>query len=316
MIEGDGFGTFFMNSKIKILHLEDSLKDSELIHSILENGGILHEYLLADNEKDFLDILEKENIDIILADYGLPNYNGDEALRVAKDKYSHIPFIFVSGTIGEDAAINLMVNGAKDYVLKSKLGRLVPAVIRALHEKELEVLDNLADENLKNSEEIFRSLAEYSSDMILIIIKNKIHYVNQLCEIKLGYTKEEFYAADFDFGMLNTHENNEELKNNLILNLAGKQVEPYDFLITAKDGRQLYTIVNTRSIRIGKENAILGIIIDISEQRWADKILMQQANQVDHFNSLMVDRELKMVELKQEINSLLEKQGESSKYKV
>jgi PAS domain S-box-containing protein len=201
-------------------------------------------------------------------------------------------------------------------VLKSKLGRLVPAVIRALHEKELEVLDNLADENLKNSEEIFRSLAEYSSDMILIIIKNKIHYVNQLCEIKLGYTKEEFYAADFDFGMLNTHENNEELKNNLILNLAGKQVEPYDFLITAKDGRQLYTIVNTRSIRIGKENAILGIIIDISEQRWADKILMQQANQVDHFNSLMVDRELKMVELKQEINSLLEKQGESSKYKV
>ena len=305
-----------MNTKIKILHLEDSLKDSELIHSIIENGEIWHEYFLAANEKDYLDILENVDIDLILADYILPNYYGREALKVANEKYSHLPFIFISGTIGEDEAINLMLDGAKDYVLKSKLARLVPAIKRALHEKELEVLQHLADEKLKNSEEIFRSLAEFSSNMILIFLKNKIYFVNQMCEIKLGYSKEEFYAPGFDFRALATHENDEELKNNLIRSLSGIELEPYNFIITAKDGRQLYTIVNTRSIRIGKENAILGIMIDISERRWAEKILMQQANQVEHFNSLMVERELKMVELKQEVNSLLEKHGESAKYNM
>jgi len=138
-----------MDKKINILHLEDSLKDSELIHSIIENGEIGHDYFLTDNEKGYLNILEKENIDLILADYNLPDYNGNEALKVAKDKYSHIPFIFVSGAIGEDAAINAMLNGAKDYVLKNKLERLVPAVKRALHENELEVMHKQAEAKLK-----------------------------------------------------------------------------------------------------------------------------------------------------------------------
>jgi signal transduction histidine kinase len=127
-----------MNEKIKILHLEDSLKDSELIQSIIESGEIGNEYFLADNEKDFINILETENVDIILSDYKLPGYNGNEALKVAREKYPAIPFIFVSGAMGEDAAIDSMLNGATDYVLKNKLERLVPAIKRALHEYELE----------------------------------------------------------------------------------------------------------------------------------------------------------------------------------
>jgi signal transduction histidine kinase len=140
-----------VNKKIKILHLEDSLKDSELIHSILDSGDIVHDYFLADNEKDYINILEKENIDLILSDYSLPDYNGNEALKFAKEKYSHIPFIFISGTIGEDAAINTMLNGASDYVLKNKLERLVPAIKRALHEYELENLHKHAEELLQQA---------------------------------------------------------------------------------------------------------------------------------------------------------------------
>ena len=106
-----------MNKKIKILHLEDSFKDFELIESVIQSGEIEHEYFLVDNEKDFIGVLETKNIDIILSDYSLPDYNGNEALKVAREKYSHIPFIFVSGAMGEDAAINAMLNGATDYVL-------------------------------------------------------------------------------------------------------------------------------------------------------------------------------------------------------
>jgi signal transduction histidine kinase len=142
-----------MDKKIKILHLEDSLKDSELIQSMIESGGIVHDYFLADNEKDYINILEKENIDLILSDYSLPGFNGKVALRIAKEYYPHIPIIFVSGTIGEDAAINTMLNGAADYVLKNKLERLVPAIKRALHEYELEKLHKQGEELLQQAYE-------------------------------------------------------------------------------------------------------------------------------------------------------------------
>ncbi len=140
-----------MNKKIKLLHLEDSLSDSELIQSLVESGGIEHNYFLADNEKEFINILETEKVDIILCDYNLPDYNGNDALKVVREKYSHIPFIFVSGTIGEDTAINAMLNGASDYVLKNKLERLVPAIKRALHECELESMHKQAEELLRQA---------------------------------------------------------------------------------------------------------------------------------------------------------------------
>jgi len=143
-----------MLKKIKILHLEDSEKDSELIRSIIDGGGIGNEYFFADNEKDYLRILGKENIDIILSDYGLPDYNGNEALRVAREQYSYTPFIFVSGMIGEDAAIQAMSSGATDYVLKTKLERLVPAINRALHEFEIERKGKQAEINLKEKIEL------------------------------------------------------------------------------------------------------------------------------------------------------------------
>ena len=140
-----------MVRKINILHLEDSLGDSELIHALIESGGIAHEYFLADSENEYLKILGKENIDLILSDYSLPGYNGNEALKVAREQYSAIPFIFVSGTIGEDAAIQAMLNGAVDYVVKSKLNRLVPSIKRALHEYDIENKRKHAEELLQQA---------------------------------------------------------------------------------------------------------------------------------------------------------------------
>lgn len=173
-----------------------------------------------------------------------------------------------------------------------------------------------AEENLKNSEEIFRSLAEYSPNMIVIILKNRIHYVNQLCVRKLGYSKEELYAEDFEFDALASPEHRKLLSEKLTQNAHGKEIEPYEFLMTAKDGRQLYTMVTSKIIQMGNENAILGVIMDISEQRWAEEILKRKANQFEHFSSLMAERELKMVELKREVNELLDKLGEEPRYKV
>ena len=174
----------------------------------------------------------------------------------------------------------------------------------------------LMEEKLKNSEEIFRSLAEYSPNMIFIVIKNKIYYVNQVCEKKLGYTKEELYAPDFDFEKLIVPEHVNVFQETILQHTVGKDPNPFEFLMRSKDGSVLYTMVNTKSVRIGKDNAVLGVILDISEQRWAEEIVKRKAIQFEQFSKLMVDRELKMVDLKKEINQLLQKLDQKGKYEV
>ena len=149
-----------MENKIDILHLEDSQNDSELIRTIIEDSGIEHDYYLADNKIDFIHFLETKNIAIIISDYSLPSYKGSEALKVARENYSHIPFIFVSGTIGEDRAIEAMRNGATDYVLKDKLERLVHAIKRALREYELELKRKQNENSLKEKNELIESQNE------------------------------------------------------------------------------------------------------------------------------------------------------------
>ncbi len=155
-----------MNKKIGILHLEDSFKDSELIKSVIQSGGIEHEYFLVDNEKDFIDVLETKNIDIILSDYSLPGYNGTEVLKLAREKYAYIPFIFVSGIIGEDAAISAMLTGATDIVFKNKLRQLIPVIKRALYEHEQKLKIKLLEvgEALIKSEIKYKDLVNEISD--------------------------------------------------------------------------------------------------------------------------------------------------------
>jgi signal transduction histidine kinase/CheY-like chemotaxis protein len=143
-----------MNNKIGILHLEDSFKDSEIINAIIESAKIEYNYFLADCEKDFLNFLETENIHLILSGYSLPDYDGNEVLRVAREKYPHIPFIFVSGEMGEGVAIEKMLNGATDYVFKNNLERLVPAIKRALNHHELEIQRKQVEISLQEKKEI------------------------------------------------------------------------------------------------------------------------------------------------------------------
>jgi len=169
-----------MQRKIKILHLEDSQNDSELIHAIIESSGIEHDYYLVDNKDDFVHFLGSENIDIIISDYSMPGYQGSEALKIARQHYAHIPFIFVSGTIGEDRAIEAMLNGATDYVLKNKLERLVPAIKRAMREYDLEVKRKLTDVELIQKRKLIKTQNEAieKRSAELIIANKKLIFQN------------------------------------------------------------------------------------------------------------------------------------------
>lgn len=125
-----------MNDLIQILHLEDDVLDAELVRLTLESEGLVCQIDRVQNRDEFTQALQQGRYDIILGDYRLPTYDGVSALRLAQELRPDLPFIFVSGTLGEDAAIDGFTQGAADYVLKQKLARLTPAVQRALREAE------------------------------------------------------------------------------------------------------------------------------------------------------------------------------------
>src|ERR1700690_213784 len=125
------------NKKLFILSLEDAPNDTELLQVRLEEEGIACELVRVETERDFVSAIEQGSYDLLLVDYKLPTFDGMSALAIAKEKCPDIPFIFVSGSIGEDIAIEALKNGATDYVLKDNLSRLAPAVRRALKEVAL-----------------------------------------------------------------------------------------------------------------------------------------------------------------------------------
>ncbi len=125
-----------MKSPLHILHLEDNPKDAQIVQSALEDAGISCAATRVQNQDDFVAALQRGGIDLILSDCALPGFDGMSALKIAQANWPAIPVIFVSGTLGEERAIDSLKSGATDYVLKDRLSRLVPAVRRAMQEVE------------------------------------------------------------------------------------------------------------------------------------------------------------------------------------
>src|SRR6202165_3187937 len=141
-----------MISEFHILHLEDDPNDAELLQETLAAGGISCHVTRVENEAAFVASLEQERVDLILADYSLPSFDGLTALKIARKGWPHVPFIFVSGTLGEEVAIEALKVGATDYVFKTRLSRIVPSVQRALREAEERIELRHAEEALQRSE--------------------------------------------------------------------------------------------------------------------------------------------------------------------
>src|SRR6516165_7613526 len=140
---------------VQILHLEDEPKDAELVQGSLEAEGIVCDLTRADTQAGFLTLLQQGGFDLILADYTLPLFDGISALKIAQEIRPEVPFIFVSGTMGEELAIEALKMGATDYVFKTRLSRLAPSVRRALREATERSERRRAEEALQRNEAYF-----------------------------------------------------------------------------------------------------------------------------------------------------------------
>jgi PAS domain S-box-containing protein len=134
------------------LLLEDDAQDAELIQQLLETDHFVCELTRTQTGAEFLAALKNGGVDLILADYQLPSFDGLSALKLALSERPDLPFIFVSGTLGEEVAIEALKIGATDYVLKTRLARLVPSVQRALREARERAERKIAAEAARRSE--------------------------------------------------------------------------------------------------------------------------------------------------------------------
>jgi PAS domain S-box-containing protein len=141
-----------VQSPLRVLYLEDDPKDAELVQAMLEAGGVACQLTRVETRAAFLASLAQGGFDLILADYSLPSFDGISALKLAVEKRPETPFIFVSGTMGEEVAIEALKIGATDYILKTRLSRIVPSVQRALREGQERAERAFAEQALRRSE--------------------------------------------------------------------------------------------------------------------------------------------------------------------
>jgi two-component system, cell cycle sensor histidine kinase and response regulator CckA len=154
-----------MNSHLRVLIVEDSEDDMLLLLRELRQGGYTPDYLRVETAATMAAALEQRSWDIVIADYTLPGFSAPAALQVLQQKCD-LPFIIVSGTIGEETAVAAMRAGAHDYLLKGNLARLVPAVERELREAQERQKRLVAEQALRESEERFRQLSENMTESV------------------------------------------------------------------------------------------------------------------------------------------------------
>ena len=150
-----------MKAEIHILMVEDNDADFELVEHTLHKGGVDFTCVRVETQADFIRELERSPPDVILSDYSLPSFDGYSALALTLERCPEVPFIFVTGTLGEEVAIDTLKQGATDYVLKYRLSRLVPSVQRALREAADRRERQKAEVQLRQSHEQLRSLSVY-----------------------------------------------------------------------------------------------------------------------------------------------------------
>lgn len=263
---------------VSILHLEDNPFDGELVQEALGEANLDCQITRVQTRREFEAEVRKGGYDVILADYRLPGYDGTSALRLTREVSPDIPFIFVSGTMGEDAAIEGLTQGATDYVLKQKLSRLAPAVRRALKDAENHRERKRAEIALQESAERFRAVAESANEAIISVnSQGAIVYWNKAASTIFGYSLEEVSGEPIFILMPGGYQKqlgNRDLWNsNSILLQVGKVLESFG---RRKDGSEFPIEVSIGSWDTKEGRFFTGMVRDVSERKQAEENLRLQ----------------------------------------
>lgn len=185
-----------MDTKLKILFVEDNPADLRMIKDFILEGNILFDSLVVETHEDFVDAINSYKPDIILSDYNLPKFNGMEALNIRNQLLPDTPFILITGSINEETAVNSLKSGADDYILKDNLRRLNNAIMNALEQKRATRERELAEKRLMESEKIYRYMFAKNPQPMWIYDVETLSFleVNSAAVNLYGYSRDEFLS--------------------------------------------------------------------------------------------------------------------------
>jgi PAS domain S-box-containing protein len=272
-----------MNPELKILIVEDSEEDTLLLIHKIKRGGFEVMWKRVDNEADMRQSLLENKWDLIISDFSMPNFDGLQALKLYQQISADIPFIIVSGRVGEDVAVNAMKKGAHDYLMKDHLERLVPAIERELGEAQNRRERLKAMKLLKEREEFLSAVIENIPHVIIVKDAKNLRYlrVNKAGEELLGISRDKLIGkSDYDF---------HHLKEAALLALKDKDVLgrgelvdiPEETIMTKGKGKR---ILHTKKIPIMNEKGEPLFLCSISDDITARK--RQEAQEVELRNQL------------------------------
>lgn len=272
-----------MGNKIKILHLEDDELDAELLQDILQGEQIDCEINLVQSKRDFQNALTKTEFDLIFSDNSLPSFDGIDALRIAKKVQPNTPFIFFSGTIDEDVAIEAMRWGATDYVLKSKLSKLGVTAKRVLTTyKQKKELD-LATETIKENEARLR--VSLSMVNVAVFQQDKdLKYV-WIYQPQLDYSNEQVIGkTDYDLLPSDAAEIVTAIKRKAMKN--NHQVRGEVEIILNGEANYFDLVAEPLIDEKGNIIGITGASLDITAQKIVQKEILEAKNKAEEMNKL------------------------------
>ncbi len=260
-------------SQLKILLLEDLETDAELIKRQVSKAGLVFDAHLVDNREDFVKELNEWRPDLILADYCLPTFDGLAALRVAKADDPDVPFIFVSGAIPEDIAIEAVREGAHDYVFKDRMSRLASSITAAMEKLQEHRRRKRAEEQLRESEERYRHLVELSPVGIFVHRNSEILFANRAAANVVGLEPEELVGRDF-FDFLEPAY--QALIMGRLRRLGDASQQPLvETSCRRSDGTMVRVEATAVHIPYRGEQAVLSIIRDISEKKRLEREILE-----------------------------------------
>jgi PAS domain S-box-containing protein len=247
---------------LKILILEDVPMDAELVEYELGRASIPFLSRRVDSRESFLRELDQFRPDLILSDYTLPRFDGMSALSLARERAPSIPFLIVTGSVNEETAVGCMKAGATDYLLKSNLARIGPAIEAALERERAHAEKVQAESALAASERRFRSLVQNSSDLVTIVAPDgTILYASDSAERIVGYSPDSLvgtslleYLDEADVGPVRGLLE----KGNGKPSVAG----PIEFSLRRADGSPVWLEAvgtNEPTVRCGRAKSAIGI---------------------------------------------------------
>ncbi|MFL6210413.1 MAG: PAS domain S-box protein [Pyrinomonadaceae bacterium] len=259
------------NRTLRVLHVEDQERDVALLMRHLKRAGYDLTFERVETPAAMRAALAAQAWDVILCDYSMPHFNALAALAVLQETGLDIPFIIISGTVGEAVAVAAMRAGANDYLMKDNLARLAPTIEREMHEAENRRARRRAEAELQQSEVQYRRLLDTAYEGIWMAdVSAHIIYANQRLADMLGYTVAEMIGRSA-FEVLDEAER-AKMKVNWQRRLQGIE-EQYDLRLLRKDGSYIWVILSVTPIRDeqGEVTGALAMLTDISERKRAEE---------------------------------------------